>query len=69
MKVLIAYFSLTGNTEKMAEYIAEGIRISGQQAVVKKISDIKSANELVGYDGYVINAGMCSACRLQLPQK
>jgi hypothetical protein len=23
-KVLIAYFSLTGKTEKMAEYIAEG---------------------------------------------
>ncbi|MEO0247960.1 MAG: flavodoxin domain-containing protein [candidate division WOR-3 bacterium] len=52
-KVLIAYFSLTGKTEKMAEYIAEGVRFSGQQAVVKKISAIKSPNDLNGYDGYI----------------
>ena len=36
-KVLIAYFSLRGSTEKMAQYIAEGVRFSGQQATVKKI--------------------------------
>jgi len=56
MKVLIAYFSLTGKTEKMAEYIAEGVRFSGQEAVVKKISDIKSANDLAGYDGYIFGS-------------
>jgi len=56
MKVLIAYFSLTGKTEKMAEYIAEGVRFSGQQAVVKKISDIKSANDLADYDGYIFGS-------------
>ena len=56
MKVLVAYFSLTGNTEKMAEYIAEGVRFSGQQAVVKKISDIKSANDLADYDGYIFGS-------------
>ena len=55
-KVLIAYFSLTGKTEKMAEYIAEGVRFSGQQAVIKKISDIKSANDLAGYDGYIFGS-------------
>jgi flavodoxin len=55
-KILIAYFSLTGNTEKMAEYIAEGVRFSGQQAVVKKISDIKNANELAGYEGYIFGS-------------
>ena len=55
-KVLIAYFSLGGKTEKMAEYIAEGIRFSGQQAVIKKISDIKSANDLAGYDGYIFGS-------------
>ena len=47
-KFLIAYFSLTGKTEKMAEHVAEGVRFSGQQAVVKKISDIKAANDLNG---------------------
>jgi len=56
MKVLIAYFSLSGTTEKMAEYIAEGVRFSGQQVVVKKISDIKSANDLADYDGYIFGS-------------
>lgn len=32
-RILIAYFSLNGKTEKMAEYIAEEVRSSGQQAV------------------------------------
>ena len=56
MKVLIAYFSLSGTTEKMAEYIAEGVRFSGQQVVVKKISGIKSANDLADYDGYIFGS-------------
>ncbi len=56
MKVLIAYFSLSGKTEKMAEYIAEGVRFSGQQSVAKKISDIKSANDLADYDGYIFGS-------------
>jgi flavodoxin len=55
-KVLIAYFSLSGNTEKMAEYIAEGVRFSGQQVVVTKISDIKSFNDLNSYDGYIFGS-------------
>jgi flavorubredoxin len=40
----------------MAEYIAEGIRISGHEAGLIKISDIKSEKELLGYDGYVFGA-------------
>lgn len=55
-KVLVAYFSATGKTEKMAEYIAEGVRFSGQGAVVKKIGDIKDAAELAGYDGYIFGS-------------
>ncbi len=55
-KVLVAYFSLTGKTEKMAEYIAEGVRFSGQQVVTKKISDIKTASDLNGYDGYIFGS-------------
>jgi len=31
-KVLIAYLSLKGHTEKIAEYIAEGVRIGGCEA-------------------------------------
>jgi flavodoxin len=55
-RVLIAYFSLTGQTEAMAQYIAEGIRISGQEAVVRKVADIKSPAELTGYDGYIFGS-------------
>ncbi|MFC1847348.1 flavodoxin family protein [Chloroflexota bacterium] len=55
-KVIIAYFSLSGHTEKMAEYIAEGVRFSGQQATIKKVSDFKSFNDLNGYDGYIFGS-------------
>jgi NAD(P)H dehydrogenase (quinone) len=55
-KVLVCYFSRTGKTQQMAEYIAEGIRISGQEVELKKISDIKNEKELMGYDGYVFGA-------------
>ena len=52
-KVLIAYFSLARNTQKMAEYMAEGVRISGQEAQLKKVGGIKEADDLDGYDGYI----------------
>lgn len=52
-KVLIAYVSRTGKTEKMAEYIAEGVRFSGHGAEIKKVSEIKTERELAGYDGYI----------------
>lgn len=55
-KVLIAYDSRTGKTEKMAEYIAEGVRISGNEAVLKKITMIKNEKDLQGYDGYVFGS-------------
>jgi flavorubredoxin len=52
-KILVAYISRTGMTEKMAGYIAEGIRMAGQQAEIRKISEIKNEAELGGYDGYI----------------
>jgi flavodoxin len=52
-KVIIAYVSRTGNTEKMAEYIAEGVRFSGNEVDIKKVSSIKSEKELEGYDGFI----------------
>jgi len=55
-KVLIAYDSRTGQTEKMAEYIAEGIRFSGNEAELKRITAIKNGKELQGYDGYIFGS-------------
>lgn len=52
-KVLIAYSSRTGKTQAMAKYIAEGLRFSGIEVEVKKISAIDDPLEVTGYDGYV----------------
>lgn len=52
-KVLIAYFSRTGNTERMAGYIAEGVRMNGHEVEEKRINEIKSEKDLLGYDGYI----------------
>lgn len=52
-KVLIAYYSRTGNTDIMAEYIAEGVRLSGNVVELKKIMTIKNEKDLEGYDGYI----------------
>ena len=52
-KVLIGYYSRTGNTEKMAEYIAEGVRLTGNTADLKKISEIKDEKDMDGYDGFI----------------
>jgi len=52
-KVLIAYYSRTGNTEQMAQYIAEGVRISGHEVELKRISAIKNEKEIQDYDAYM----------------
>jgi len=52
-RVLVAYYSRTGMTKKMAEYIEEGVRFSGNEVELKKISDIKSEKDLAGYDGFI----------------
>jgi flavodoxin I len=54
--VLIAYASRTGNTRKMAELIAEGVRYAGQGAVVRSIHEIKDEKALAGYAGYVFGS-------------
>lgn len=51
--MLIAYYSRTGITEKMAEYLAEGVRFTGNEVDMKKISEIKTEKDLQGYDGYL----------------
>jgi flavodoxin len=55
-KVLIVHFSVTGKTESMAEFIAEGVRFNGIEAVVKKISDIHNVADLKGFDGYIFGS-------------
>ena len=55
-KFLIVSATRAGETQKIAELIAEGIRISGNEAVLKKVNEIKNEEDLNGYDGYVFGS-------------
>lgn len=52
-KILIAYASLTGNTEEIAELIAEGVRQAGHEAELKASYDCNAA-DLPEYDGFLL---------------
>jgi flavorubredoxin len=55
-KVLVVYNTRTGETQKIANLIAEGIRFSGAEANVVNVNDIKKEADLQGYDGYVFGS-------------
>jgi NAD(P)H dehydrogenase (quinone) len=48
-KVLVVYFSRTGNTEKMANSVAEGIKEAGAGVMVKK-AELVTLDDLVAAD-------------------
>ena len=48
-KVAVVYTSTTGNTEKMAEAVAEGAKSKGAEVVVLT-ADAFSAGEVANYD-------------------
>lgn len=52
-KVLIAYTSRAGTTKKMADYLAEGLRMAGTEVTVANISQLNSESDISGYDGYL----------------
>ena len=64
-RVLVAYFSNTGNTEQMARYIAEGVRIVGHEAEIKSVAEIESEKDLLDYDGYIFG---CPTYHLDIPE-
>lgn len=51
-KLLIVYYSKTGNTEKMARLIAEGVEKGGVRADVRSVQDV-AIEELLEYDGII----------------
>ena len=55
MKVLIVYHSRSGNTEKMAEAVFQGVGNSGVNAKLKKVADA-TLDDLTGADGVVFGA-------------
>jgi flavodoxin len=52
-KVLVAYSSRTKKTEAMANYIAEGLRMTAAQVDVKNIAELENEKAISGYDAYV----------------
>jgi len=54
--VLIVYASRTKETEKIAQLIGEGIRISGMDAFVKDVKEIKTESDLQGYSALVFGS-------------
>ena len=55
-KVLIVYDSRTGRTQRMAERIAEGVRSTGGEALVRRVDEFKSYEEVEGYDAYIFGS-------------
>ena len=55
-KVLVVYYSLTGKTQMMAEYLAEGVRFAAHEAAIRKTSEIVTFEDLNGYDGYLFGS-------------
>ena len=55
-KALIVYASRTGETRKIAEIIAEGLRFSAIEVSLKDVTEIKRETELADFDIYVFGS-------------
>jgi NAD(P)H dehydrogenase (quinone) len=55
-KALVVYAGRTGQTKKIGELIAEGLRISGVEAQVEDALKITKEEDLSGYDAYVLGS-------------
>ena len=51
-KVLVVYYSRSGNTKKMAELVAQGARDAGAAVDLKSVKEV-GADDLLKYDGIV----------------
>ena len=55
-RTLIVYSTRTGETQKIGELIAEGIRIAGHEARIVSDKEIKKESDLEGYDAYIFGS-------------
>jgi flavorubredoxin len=55
-KALIVYASRTGETVRIGELIAEGIRIAGKEVVVVDANSIKKEGDLQNYDALIFGS-------------
>jgi len=54
-KILIVFYSRSGNTKEMAQFVAEGVRKSGTEVVVKSADDTE-VDELTKADGIILGS-------------
>lgn len=54
-KILVIYYSRSGNTKKMAESVVEGINKEGLEAILKDVKEVE-VDELLKYEGIVIGS-------------
>ena len=56
VKVLVAYHSVTGNTEKLAQGVGEGAKeVSGANVVLKKVGEV-TAEDLLAADALIVGS-------------
>lgn len=55
MKTLIIYYSQTGNTKKMAQIVAEGVKAEGVDVELKDAEEVK-VKELLKAEGIIIGS-------------
>jgi NAD(P)H dehydrogenase (quinone) len=59
--VLVAYHSVTGNTEKMAKGVAEGVNsLSGTNVVLKKVGEV-TTDDLLACDALIVGSPVYNA--------
>lgn len=55
-KTLIVYASRTGETRKIGELIAEGLRFAMIEVTLKDVKEFKKESDLSGYDAYLFGS-------------
>lgn len=63
--VLVVCATRSGETFRIGELIAEGIRISGHQATVVNVREIATEGDLQGFDAYVFGSATYHGDMLQ----
>ncbi len=54
--ILVTYFSKTGNTQKMAEAVGEGVKQANANVDILSVDEIDDPGNLINYDGIIIGS-------------
>ena len=53
--IMVIYYSKTGNTKTMAEYVAQGVKDAGAEVILKAVKDVK-VEEMLDADGIILGS-------------